>query len=39
MDEFVTTLNAAIDAAVAGDRQALCIARWLLQMLPEIYGP
>lgn len=34
MDEYTRTLHAAIDAAAKGDRQALYIARWLLDRLP-----
>lgn len=33
MDELNSILHAAIDAALAGDRQALFIARWLLSDL------
>lgn len=33
MDEYTQTLHAAVDAAANGDRQALLIARWLLDSL------
>lgn len=35
MDEYTRTLHAAIDAAATGDRQALYVARWLLDGLRE----
>lgn len=34
MDEYTRTLHDAVDAAAKGDRQALYIARWLLDGLP-----
>ena len=33
MDEYSKLLHTAIDAALAGDRQALLIAQWLLSDL------
>jgi hypothetical protein len=33
MDELSHTLHAAVDAALAGDLQALLIAQWLLSEL------
>ena len=33
MHEFKAHLHLAIDAALEGDRQALFIARWMLQTL------
>lgn len=33
MDEYMRTLHSAVDAGAAGDRQALCMAEWLLSEL------
>lgn len=33
MDEYRTTLAAAVDAACAGDLQALLVAQWMLSAL------
>jgi hypothetical protein len=35
MDDFQAHLHLAIDAAIAGDLEALLIARWMLQTLQE----
>lgn len=39
MDEYTRTLHDAVNAAVAGDRQALYVAQWMLTDLRRRLEP